>query len=361
MADTPTNPDRRDPLNSEMPFGEHLEELRRRLIYALLAIVPLFIVALAVGEPVMWLLFKPMNNAQLDYGNTPQYETNGPFEYFNAYCYVAVILTIIVGLPWVLYQGWKFVAPGLYTHEKRFAYTLIPMSVGLAAVGVAFMYLVMLPVVMSFFLTFSGSVPGEKTPVVDTPTVAAAPAGTAPPVGGPHPGTLVSALASIPEYPGDPKDPKLGQMWVNTYLHQLRIALLDSDGKSVVIYSTAISRGSQLIRAEYRVADYIDMVFDFAVAFAIAFQAPVVVLLLGWAGILDPALMRKYRRHSIMVCTVLGAVLTPADPISIFLLAIPLYGLYELGLALLRWLPASRVAGRRRTEGEAPDPEASGP
>lgn len=342
--DAPTNPERRAELGLEMPFGDHLEDLRKRVLLALVGILPLFLIALfVIAQPLVGLMIEPLNDAQRSSGNTPQLEVNGPFEFFNAYVKVAIVLTLIIGLPWMLYQAWKFVSPGLYAHERRFAYTLIPMSVTLATVGVVFMYKVMLPVVMLFFIEFSNAVPGQTSPVIERPP-------------GVH-------AVQVPTYPGNPKDPSPGELWVNDFLHQFCVAVVGKDGKTVEIFATPLSHSDQLIRPEYRVKDYLDTVFDFALAFAVAFQAPVVVLLLGWAGIIEPALMKKYRRHAIMVCVVVGAILTPADPISIFLLAIPLYLLYELGLAMLRWLPAKRVARGfgAASEGEGPDPEASGP
>jgi sec-independent protein translocase protein TatC len=382
-SDAPTNPERRAELGLEMPFGEHLEDLRRRLLFALLGIVPLFVLAIAVGQPIMRLLFEPVLKAQLASGNPAQLQNTGQFEYFGTYVKVSIILTVIVGLPWIFYQLWKFVSPGLYAHERRFAYTLLPMSVVLSAVGLVFMYKIMLPVVLMFFLRFNASVAGIDSPVV--------------------PDAIVAAAPGMPSFDGDPKDPKPGQMWFNRYLNQVRFAVAilppsaaealpksqTDDAKvaqeppakdrtdhpptakqeasqvvqhDITIWSISATRGDQLLRQEFRVSEYIGTVFEFALGFAIAFQAPVVVLLLGWAGIINPALMSKYRRHAIMVCVVVGAILTPADPISIFLLAIPLYLLYELGLAMLRWLPASRVArGLRGSAGEDPDPEASGP
>ncbi len=324
-----------------MPFGDHLEDLRRRLMFALIGIVPLFVAALFVGPWFVQMLFEPVLSALEKSGNPPNMRA-GLFEFFTSYVKVALVLTITVGLPWVLFQAWKFVAPGLYAHERRFAYLLVPMSVILSLVGVVFMYRVMLPVVVAFFIALNAGVHGRASPIVEQ--FDAAPAMT------------------IPTYEGDPANPVAGQMWVNRVLNQWRIALPDKEGV-ITIWSSSLIRGDQLLRQEFGVKEYIDIVFDFALAFAIAFQAPVAVLLLGWAGIIEPALMKKYRRHAIMVCTVVGAILTPADPISIFLLAIPLYLLYELGLAMLRWLPADRVArglGMRNTH-EPHEPEASGP
>jgi sec-independent protein translocase protein TatC len=68
--------------------------------------------------------------------------------------------------------------------------------------------------------------------------------------------------------------------------------------------------------------------------------------MLGWVGIINPKTMRKFRKHALAVSTILGAVLTPADPLSMVLLAGPLYLLYELGLLILQVLPIERVVGK---------------
>ena len=77
---------------------------------------------------------------------------------------------------------------------------------------------------------------------------------------------------------------------------------------------------------------------------------------IGWVGIIEPTNLLKYRRHVVMVCLVLGAVLTPADPLSMLLLAVPLYVLFEFGVVLHRVLPAERVSGGfSRKNREGPD------
>ena len=82
-----------------------------------------------------------------------------------------------------------------------------------------------------------------------------------------------------------------------------------------------------------------------ALAVTVAFQMPLVILLLGWAGIADRKFLTSNRRYAVLVCAVLGAILTPADVVSMILLFIPLYLLYELGIFLLLVAPADRVAG----------------
>ena len=72
---------------------------------------------------------------------------------------------------------------------------------------------------------------------------------------------------------------------------------------------------------------------------AVAFQTPVVVLIAGWARIIERKTLGKYRRWAFGVCVILGAILTPADPLSMLLMAGAMYVLFELGMALLIVFP----------------------
>ncbi len=94
------------------------------------------------------------------------------------------------------------------------------------------------------------------------------------------------------------------------------------------------------ISQQYKISEYIRTLLNMGLAFGIGFQTPVVVLLLGWAGIVTRQTLAKYRRHAVGACALAGALLTPADPLSMVLLAIPLYLLFELGMLLLRVWPA---------------------
>ena len=313
-----------------MPFGDHLEELRRRLIFALLGILPILVASLVIGKSVLNFLLRPIAAALERGGLPPALQVTGPFEMFSAYMQVSIVLTILVGAPWIVYQFWRFVAPGLYSHERRFAYLLAPMSALLTGLSGLFLYYVMLPTTLAFFVAFNSSLP--------TVQVEAAPV----------PEGVVLSVATILKH--DPVDPPVGAMWYNATINQLRICVIDKTGAKIVNSTSMV--GASLISQQYRVADCVGMVLTFALALAIAFQMPVVVLLLGWAGLVNPGMLTKYRRHTLLICAVLGAVLTPADPVSMLLLAIPLYVLFELGVFLLRALPAGRVTGEAAGPGE---------
>ncbi|MBX3358660.1 MAG: preprotein translocase subunit TatC [Phycisphaeraceae bacterium] len=327
-----------------MPFTEHLDELRRRLIFGLVGLLPIFCISLFFGEQVLTWMIQPLLAAQAAAGLPPKLITTGALENFNTYLKISFVATLVVGGPWILYQAWRFISPGLYLNERRFVYILAPFSLVMSVAGVVFLFLAMLPIMLAFFVTFGMDIAPRHYD-------------TAPPPQG-------VVLAQIPVLAADPPAPAVGQMWINSSLKCLRITLsIDAQGKPL-IYELPLAQNTT-IELNFRVAEYVALLLGMALAFAIAFQMPVVVLLLGWIGVLTPKWLSKYRRHAIFICAVVGAVVTPTgDPLSMMLLTVPLYGLYELGVLLLRVLPASRVghlgAPPRGTEEQSPPPSAPG-
>lgn len=315
-----------------MSFGDHLEELRRRIILAIAGIIPIFFVAMSIGRPLMGILMAPIR-ASLRAANQPAaLLATGPFEAFGTYFRIVMVVTILAAAPWIVYQLWRFVSPGLYETERRFAYLLVPMSAVLTLVGVLFFYYVILPVVLAFLVTF-----GTNIGKLDIPT-------------GPLPQGVQLTSIAVLDY--DPQAPAVGEEWINTTLRQLRFCIAMHNDEPVVVGAELSSTAG--ILQQYRISEYVKMLLNFALAFGVAFQMPIVVLLLGWARIIRRETLAKYRRHVIAICAVLGAILTPADPLSMLLMAIPLYLLFELGMILLVVLPAHRVAGKRK-EGDVSD------
>lgn len=332
MARRPEQPDR-PPTAGQIPgrvdhpmavmsFGDHLEDLRKRIILSLLGVVPLFIVAFAFGQPILSLLIAPARRALIAGGQPSPMQATGPFETFGTVVHIAFVVTILLGAPWILYQLWMFISPGLYAHERRFVHILIPFSAFLVIVSVVFMYLAILPVVLTFFIGFSGKISAPAPEVAPLP-----------------PGIV---LPLFPVLEADPIDPQPGNAWINSSIWQLRFAVPDTDGEGIQIKSVEIVDGQSIVQ-QYRISEYIKTLLNLALGFGLAFQTPVVVIMLGWVGIIDPYKMGKYRKHALAACTVIGAVLTPADPISMMLMAVPLYLLYELGLFTLKVMPVEKV------------------
>jgi len=336
MAKGSTSPSRSDPPGAKDPvvmsFGDHLEDLRRRIMLAILGIIPIFVLALVVSKPLLGVLIRPVREALLAADQSPELLATNFLETFGIYVHLAIVLTIIIGSPWILYQIWKFVSPGLYSQERRFVYVLLPLSAVLTTLGILFLYFVIFPVVLAFFIKFGTGVGRIEAPVA------------------PLPAGIV--LPELPVLQADPTEPEAGQIWINRPMRQLRIAFTASSGKVEVL-------GSQLtaatgIEQQYRISEYTKSFLNLALGFAIGFQTPVVVLLLGWAGLFERAWLIKYRKYVILGCALISMLITPADPVSMILLAIPLYGLFELGGLLLILLPADRIAGRaREPDGEA--------
>jgi sec-independent protein translocase protein TatC len=319
-----------------MSFGEHLEELRRRLIFGLVMVIPIFLLTLVFGDRLLELVIAPaqqqFRRAQLPQG----LQSLAPLETLGAWLKVSAVVTIVLGVPAILYQLWLFVAPGLHAHERRFAAFLIPLSVLLSIAGLFFLYFVMLPAMLAFLINFGSGVGRLKTHTVETP-----------------PAMVYSHLTPLP---GDPANPEPGAIWFNSELEELRFNAAPA-GQPPHILGAPMMKSTGIAQ-QYRLSEYIDLLFTMSLAFVAGFQTPVVVLLLGWMGIVDRAGLRRKRKHAIFIAFIVAAILTPSpDPFSMTILAVPLYLLYELGMLLLRFAPPDRVATGlfRRARREGPD------
>ena len=238
----------------EMSFFDHLEELRWRIIRALLAVV--------VGTIVCWffidwlmddVLLRPVIalNSHLSGSQQPIHLQNlKPFGQLFLYMQVAIIAGILLSLPYILYQLWAFIAPGLLEKERKFIKWIVFFSTFCFLAGVSFSYFVMLPAALQFFAGF----------------------------------------------------------------------------------------GSSMIANNIAIDEYMNFIISVMLAAGVVFELPMVSWFLSKLGILTPAFMRHYRRHSIVVIFILAAFLTPGtDPVRQVLLALPLIALYELSIGVSAW------------------------
>lgn len=128
-------------------FISHLIELRTRLIRALVAVLLVFLVLFFFAQKLYSLLARPMLAALPHGGQMIATDVTTPF---FVPMKVALMASFVVALPYVLYQAWAFVAPGLYTHEKRLIAPLVVASTVLFLCGMSFAYFVVFPVVFHF-------------------------------------------------------------------------------------------------------------------------------------------------------------------------------------------------------------------
>lgn len=349
MARTPVNPD-----DFRMSFGDHLDELRSRLIKAMLGVAVMLILTLWKGQILVDWLLTPLFRAQRSVGVPPGAIGTKPMGPFNVYMKVAFVAALILASPWVLWQIWQFIAAGLYQSERRVVHLLAPFSALMMVLGVAFLYYVMLPISLAFLLYFSttfGPAGGEGPGLFQfLSDVAAGSAGTqetkgatdAPPDGAKPapPAAGVTLFYQLPMLEEDPQDRVTGQAWVNTRQNALKVQF----GSRIMIANLTVESA---INPLIELDEYISFVVMLALGMIIAFQTPVLMMVLGWVGIVDAAMVSGYRRYIIFACFVIAALLTPADPLSMFVLAIPLILLFELGLVLMR------LMGKRNVEDQA--------
>ena len=233
----------------EENFISHLTELRDRVIRSLLVILILFGACFYVAPELMKFLAQPLQHALPPGSHAVFIAGEGAFFTLTK---MSLLAAVLLSLPWVLYQAWAFVSPGLYAHERRFVGPLIILSVVFLLVGIGFAYSFVLPVAYKFFFSFA-----EKT-------------------------------------------------------------------------------GADVMQDLQR---YWDFTLSIFFGFGLAFQVPVVEMLMIKLGMVSVDDLRQARRYVLV-----GAVLTPPDVLSQFMLAIPLMLLYELGIFLGGFLSAHSQA-----------------
>jgi len=251
-----------------LSFSQHLEELRLRLIYSLIGLGIATVAALFFCKKILNFFLLPFFRMFSDQTNRASIIFTGPAEAFSALLKVSLLVGLALAMPYVVWQFWLFLRPGLYPRERRFVYLFVPFALAMFYGGLAFCYFTIVPVVIRFLVGLAA-------------------------------GTQITAML--------------------------------------------------------RVSEYISFVFNLMLVFGLAFQLPVAMILLSLARIVPSSWFASKRRYSIAVITLLSAVLTPQDILSMVLLAAPLCVLYELGILL------GRVAEKMvsRSDGRAGDDSAT--
>ncbi len=236
---------------SDSPLLNHLLELRNRLLRSVLAVLVVFAALAYFANDLYNLLAQPLLVALPSDSQMIATDVAAPF--FTPFK-LTFVVALALAIPYLLWQLWAFIAPGLYRKEKRLVVPLLISSTLLFYAGVAFAYFVVLPIAMAFF-------------------TGAAPEG--------------------------------------------------------VTVATDISR-------------YLDFVLAIFMAFGIAFETPVAIMLLIWSGVSTRESLARKRPYIIVGAFTIGMLLTPPDVISQTLLAIPMWLLFELGLQISRWYTPSQ-------------------
>jgi len=241
MSETPSQED--ELAGTEQPFVQHLMELRDRLVKAMLAVgVVAAVLFFYPGPGALYDLLAAPLVAHLPKGAT--LIATSVISPFMVPLKILLMSAFLVALPVVLWQVWGFVAPGLYTHEKRLVLPLVVSSTLLFFIGVAFCYFFVFGQVFSFIQSFA------------------------------------------------PKS----------------------------------------ITAAPDIEAYLSFVMTMFIAFGLAFEVPIVVIVLARMGLVSVEKLKAFRGYFIVLAFIIAAVVTPPDVVSQLALAIPMILLYEMGI-----------------------------
>lgn len=330
-----------DPDDVRMTLGEHLEELRTRLIRALIG---LFIGAVAcyifidyIQAFLMWPVFAIYESRGLD----ADIRTMAPAEQFMTDLKVAIIVGLIVSAPYSIMQVWGFIAAGLYPHERKWVRAFAPVSIALFFTGALFLIVVVNPLLLKFLLTYRTELPNvtQYMPTFLIPTE--------------HPNAIKALPLATQTAPGGvfgaiqpfEKDPTAefpqGVPWLNEERGEIRVRY--GDRIFALSHLKEVGRPARVV-PDIRFSEIIPFTLQLAAAFGLGFQVPVVVAFLALIGIVSAAEMAKFRRHVIFVMAIAAAIFTPSpDPFSMMMLLVPMIGLFEAGLLVARRIERKRV------------------
>jgi sec-independent protein translocase protein TatC len=145
-----------------MSFLQHLDELRRRIIYSSLYVVAGLGVCWGFHEQIFAIMQKPIMSALASHHLDQKLVYLNPTDPFNMYLKISFLAGIFVASPFVLYQVWAFIAPGLYRNERRYVMPFMFSTVGLFLAGGYFGYKMVYPTALDFLIAFSG----QFTPMI---------------------------------------------------------------------------------------------------------------------------------------------------------------------------------------------------
>ncbi len=315
-----------------MPLGDHLEELRVCCLRALAGLVLAAGISLAFAEGILAYLLRPALVVLRAHGQPAEIQALGPPDAFVMYLKIAFLCGLIISMPWILIQIWRFVSVGLYRNERRFVRTVAPASCVLFACGVAFMFYVVLPIILNFFVSF-----GEGIKVADVEgnwfqklAVSAEKVAES--------DESIVLGADVPLLEHDPVKPPEGSVWVNSSRNLYCVQT--ATGTLTIPMQPAGKIAA--IKSQFGLSFYVSFVLTLSLAFGLAFELPLVILFVTGMGIVTVDELSRARRYIILGILTGAAILTPPDVISQLLLAFPMFILFEGALVVARYVTSRK-------------------
>jgi len=139
-----------------MGFLDHLEELRKRIVYSIIAVAVGTAVSWGYRERIYGVMQKPIMDALRAHNLAEKLVYLNPVDPFNLYLKIAMLAGLFLTSPFVLYQVWMFISPGLYRNEKRYVFPFMISTITLFTLGGYFGYRIAYPRALDFFIGFSG-------------------------------------------------------------------------------------------------------------------------------------------------------------------------------------------------------------
>ena len=280
--------------DSAAPLIEHLAELRTRLIRSVLALlvtITFFFIPIQgdfIAEHVMNFLLNPVVDTLINLGDeNPALQFTSPQEYLFTLFRVSMVGGFALAFPIIGFQMWRFVAPGLYRQEKNAFLPFLIASPVMFLLGASFAQFVVTPLAMTFLLGFA-----DASSIV-TNTLSTVSGGVIPP---------------------------------------------------------ATETGNATITFFGKVNESLDITLKFIMAFGLCFQLPVLLTLMGKAGLVSAEGLGNVRKYAMVAILVLAALVTPPDVITQLILFVVVYGLYEISIQLVKRVEKKRNA-KLRAEG----------
>lgn len=320
-----------------MTIGEHLEDLRWRLVRSLIALVLACIVCIWPAKYLFAIIARPVVIVMERYGQPVTFLQTSPVEVLLIYIKVVIIAGMLLASPYILNQLWGFVAAGLYPHERKWVTRLVPWSAGLFLGGALFMYVFVLAISLNFLVGLSEWVPLPRVKPTMIDNLIMGQASRPPPTTAP--GTDIAPL-SVPILNEDPGELPVGGVWFNQAERKLKV----SDGGRVYSLHLRDEERASLIEMHFKIGDYLWFFMVMTLAFGLAFQMPLVVLFIVWANIVPIRVLQSYRKVVILIIVFCAGTITPPDLLSHVMLSIPMVLLFELGLLLARRFEPAREA-----------------
>jgi sec-independent protein translocase protein TatC len=168
----PTDPESPES-DVKMTIWEHLDELRKRLVRAALALGVSTIACWTMRQQLLAWLIHPYEKAWTarNFPGAPELQTLGPADVFVGYLQLSLVGGVVIAIPVIFYQLWSFISPGLYAREKTLIFPFVLFSTTLFLSGVAFAYYVAFPFTFNYFFSLLGQIDAAGAVLTQRPTL----------------------------------------------------------------------------------------------------------------------------------------------------------------------------------------------